>query len=98
MVAISAGSGILHSMLNLKGKQMATIQEKYQAVYGMQPEDIQSQYMQGLTAKVSGLEMVVMGILSDCQELGAMGRNEDVRKQLNVAKYILSAMLEAKTQ
>lgn len=77
---------------------MATIQEKYQAVYGMQPEDIQSQYMEGLTAKVSGLEMVVMGILSDCQELGAMGRNEDVRKQLNVAKYILSAMLEAKTQ
>jgi hypothetical protein len=36
--------------------------------------------------------MVVMGILSDCQECMAFGgarSTEDVRKQLNVAKYIL---------
>jgi hypothetical protein len=35
-----------------------------------------------------------MGILSDAQELAAMGR--DVRKQLNIAKFILSEMMEAK--
>ena len=65
-------------------------------VYGMTREDIKEQYMNSITAKFSGLEMVVMGILSDCQELGAMGRTEDVRKQLNVAKFILCEMLDAK--
>jgi hypothetical protein len=64
--------------------------------YGMTEADIRSQYMGSITAKFSGLEMVVMSILSDCQELGAMGRNEAVRKQLNVAKFILSEMMEGK--
>lgn len=62
--------------------------------YGMSAEDIREEYMESLTAKLSGLEMVVMGILSDAQELAAMGR--DVRKQLNIAKFILSEMMEAK--
>jgi hypothetical protein len=60
----------------------------------MSAEDIREEYMESLTAKLSGLEMVVMGILSDAQELAAMGR--DVRKQLNIAKFILSEMMEAK--
>jgi hypothetical protein len=64
--------------------------------YGMTEEDIRSQYMEGITAKLAGLEMVVMGILSDCQELSAMNRTESVRKQLNVAKFILSEMLDQK--
>jgi len=64
--------------------------------YGMTTAEITEQYMQSITAKFTGLEFVVMGILSDCQELGAMGQTEAVRKQLNVAKYILSEMLEAK--
>lgn len=66
------------------------------AMYGMTKEDIREEYMEGLTAKLSGLEMVVAGILSDCQELTAMGRTEDVRKQLNVAKFILFEMMDAK--
>lgn len=65
-------------------------------VYGMTREDIKEQYMNSITAKFSGLEMVVMGILSDCQELSAMGRTSCVRKQLNVAKFILSEMMKAK--
>lgn len=64
--------------------------------FGMTTDDIRDQYMNSITAKCSGLEMVVMGILSDCQELGAMGRTEDVRKQLNVAKFILAEMMDAK--
>lgn len=64
--------------------------------YGMSQADIRTQYMESLTARLSGLEMVVMSILSDCQELVAMGRNEAVRKQLNVAKFILSEMMESK--
>ena len=68
--------------------------------YGMSTEDIRTEYMQSFTAKFSGLEMVVMSILSDQQEMLAMGAGpravEHVRKQLNVAKFILSEMMEAK--
>jgi hypothetical protein len=67
------------------------------AMFGMTKEDIREDYMEGLTAKLSGLEMVVAGILSDCKELTAMGRAEDVRKQLNVAKFILFEMMDAKS-
>lgn len=73
-------------------------------MFGMSESDIREQYMESITAKFSGLEMVVAGILSDCQELMSMGqsdsirmRNEErVRKQLNVAKFILFEMMDAK--
>ena len=64
--------------------------------YGMSESDIREQYMEGITARCSGLEMVVMGILSDAQECSAMGSKEEVRKQLNIAKFILSEMMDAK--
>lgn len=66
--------------------------------YGMTEQEIREQYMESITAKYSGLEMVVMGILSDCQEMMSMGTGprsvEYVRKQMNVAKFILSEMAE----
>jgi hypothetical protein len=65
-------------------------------VYGMTTETIRNEYMDSITAKFSGLEMVVAGILSDCQELTAMGRSEQVRQQLNVAKFILFQMIDQK--
>jgi hypothetical protein len=44
--------------------------------------------------------MVVMGIMGDCQEMMAMGTGprsvEYVRKQMNVAKFILSEMMDQK--
>ena len=68
--------------------------------YGMSESDIREQYMEGLTGRLSGNEMVVMGILSDCQELLGSGKfngmPETIRKQLNVAKFILSEMMDAK--
>ena len=64
--------------------------------YGMTTSDIREQYMESITAKFSGLEMVLMGILSDAQELLAMGSGESARKQMNVAKFILSEMMSAK--
>lgn len=57
--------------------------------YGMTEANIREEYMNSLTAKISGLEMVIAGVLSDCQELLEMGRKEDVRKQLNVAKFMI---------
>ena len=63
--------------------------------YGISEETIRKEYMNSLTAKFSGNEMVVMGVLSDCQEMLTGGfSKEDIRKQLNVAKFILSEMME----
>ena len=72
--------------------------------YGMSQEDIRAQYMESLTARISGLEMVVMGLLSDAQELQAAGIElrtaadavaiDQSRKNMNIAKYILSEMME----
>jgi hypothetical protein len=65
--------------------------------YGMSAADIREDYMNSITARVSGLEMVVMGMLSDCQHMVEHGFNpNDIRIQLNRAKFILSEMMEAK--
>jgi hypothetical protein len=69
--------------------------------YGMSEADIREQYMDSITGRHAGLEMVVMGILSDCQELLGAGKINGmpvtIRKQLNIAKFILSEMLENKS-
>jgi hypothetical protein len=63
--------------------------------YGISEDTIRKEYMNSLTARLSGLEMLTMGILSDCQEMLVSGfSKEDIRKQLNVAKFILSEMME----
>ena len=76
-------------------------------MFGMSAADIREDYMESLTARLSGLEMVVAGILSDCQELLSMGTSveggspvvsaraaESVRKQLNIAKFIVFEMMD----
>ena len=69
-------------------------------MYGMTEAEIRRQYMESLTAKMSGQEMVVMGILSDCQEMLSMGAGarsvEYCRQQMNVAKFILCEMMDNK--
>ena len=67
-----------------------------QNCYGMSTEDIREEYMQSITARFSGLEMVAMGVHSDAQELLAMGRSDAARKQMNIAKFILSEMMDAR--
>jgi hypothetical protein len=72
--------------------------------YGMSKDAIREQYMNCFTAKFTGMEMVVMGIMSDCQEMIAMknptipapNTDEYIRKQMNVAKFILSEMMADK--
>ena len=68
--------------------------------YGMTTADIREQYMESLTARLSGLEMVVMSILSDAQELQSFNHAQALdqsRQLMNIAKYILSEMLEEKS-
>ena len=68
--------------------------------YGMSTADIREQYMDGITARYCGMEMVVMSILSDAQELQSFNHAQALdqsRKLMNIAKYILSEMLETKS-
>lgn len=67
--------------------------------YGCTEADIREQYMNNITAKFSGLEMVVMSILSDAQELltfDSPRAKDQARQYMNIAKFILSEMMEAK--
>ena len=78
--------------------------EAEKRMYGMSAEDIQEQYMDSLTAKFCGLEMVVASLLSDTQELMAMGGNEknplieQARKNLNIAKFVLFEMMDRREE
>jgi hypothetical protein len=66
--------------------------DKEFAMYGMAEETIRTEYIESFTGRECGMEMVVAGILSDCQELLSMDPEraaEKIRKQLNVAKFIL---------
>jgi hypothetical protein len=83
-------------MLRVKGNEMTEFESK---CYGMTEADIREEYMNGITAKFSGLEMVVMSLLSDAQELQTFGHAQALdqsRKNMNIAKFILSEMMEAK--
>ena len=74
-------------MMNEKGNKMTEFEKN---CYGMTADDIREEYLNGLTARLSGVEMVVAGILSDCQEMLEMGYDKDyIRKQLNIAKFCL---------
>jgi hypothetical protein len=67
--------------------------------YGMTESDIREEYMNSITARLSGLEMVVMGLLSDAQELQSFNHAQALdqsRKNMNIAKFILSEMMEAR--
>ena len=67
--------------------------------YGMTEACIREEYMGSITARLSGLEMVAMGVLSDAQELMSFGNDQatdQARKNINIAKFILSEMMESK--
>ncbi len=66
-------------------------------MFGMSTDDIREDYMESLTARLSGLEQVVAGLLSDSQELlnfNGDKAKDQIRKNLNIAKFILFEMLE----
>lgn len=83
-------------MLNEKGNEMTEFESK---CYGMSEADIREEYMNSITARLSGLEMVAMGVLSDAQELMTFGHDQatdQARKNINIAKFILSEMMDAR--
>jgi len=65
--------------------------------FGISKTQIREEYMNGITARLSGLEMVAMSILSDAQEMLEHDMTKDsIRKQLNIAKFIISEIMDAK--
>jgi hypothetical protein len=67
--------------------------------YGMTEMDIREQYVNSLTTRLSGVEMTVASILSDCQEMLEMGYDKDsIRKQLNIAKFCLFETSKSKRE
>jgi hypothetical protein len=66
--------------------------------YGITEDQIRDRYMNSSTAKRSGLEMVVMSVLSDSQELINMGDKEYAIKRINIAKFIISEMMDARQE
>ena len=74
--------------------------EAEKRMYGMSKEAIEEQYMNSLTAEFCGLEMVVASLLSDTQELMALGGSEknplieQARENLNIAKFVLFEMMD----
>jgi hypothetical protein len=83
-------------MLIMKGTEMTEFEKN---CYGMSQDDIREEYMNSLTARLSGLEMVAMGVLSDAQELMSFGNAQAMdqsRKNINIAKFILSEMMDAR--
>jgi hypothetical protein len=68
------------------------LDDKHIRMYGMTTAEIEEQYVNTLTFKIGGIEMTVMGILSDCQELGV---SNTVRQQLNIAKFLLGQRMPA---
>ena len=83
-------------MNNEKGTKMTEFEAK---CYGISEQGIREQYMESFTARRAGLEMVAMGVLSDAQELMTFGHEQatdQARKNINIAKFILSEMMEQK--
>ena len=66
------------------------------AMFGMDEQSIHEQYINSITTQLSGIEMTVMSILSDAQHVLEHGDNERARKYMNIAKYILSEMIDQK--
>jgi len=73
-------------------------------MFGMTKADIRDQYINSISAKLVGVEMVVIGILSDCHEMMARRNptiphpnvDEFIRQQMNIAKFILGEMMTNK--
>jgi len=81
-------------MLNEKGKKMTEFESK---CYGISEATIRKEYVDSFTGRATS--MVAMGVLSDAQELMTFGNDQAIdqaRKNINIAKFIISEMMDAK--
>lgn len=65
-------------------------------MYGCDPAAFLDSVKASLSYKFSGGSMCVMSILSDAQELLAMGADNQARQQVNLAKMVLMEIADGK--
>ena len=63
-------------------------------IYGCDIDRFIAQITSGATYRISGASMIVAGLMSDAQELIALGESEQARKTLNCAKAILFKIMD----
>ena len=62
--------------------------------YGCDINEFIAQIRESITYRLSGANMVVMGLMSDAQEELQMGASERARQTLNRAKAVLCEVME----
>jgi len=62
--------------------------------YGMTIEDINANLINGITTRLSGIEMTIMSVLSDAQQVLEFGDSEQARKYINVAKFMIGEKMK----
>lgn len=71
----------------MKGMKMTEFEAQ---CYGMSEAAIRDEFLNSITMKLSGKDMVVASLLSDIQEMLEYGyEKNEIRQLLNVAKFIL---------
>jgi hypothetical protein len=64
--------------------------------YGTSVESIRKDYIDSVTARLTGIEMVIMSVMSDAQYLMELKAYDEARKAMNIAKFILGEQLKSK--
>jgi hypothetical protein len=67
-----------------------------QSMYGCDIEAFKASVRRSITYRFTGGNMVVAGLMSDAQELMAVGQTETARQYLNRAKAILFDIMDGK--
>jgi hypothetical protein len=65
-------------------------------MYGCNITEFKESVRDSITYRFTGGNMIVAGLMSDAQELMAMGETETARQYLNRAKSILFDIMEGK--
>ena len=75
------------SAVAFEGRTTKEIQQI--GMYGCTEENLRESVENSITFKLSGPAMIAAGMMSDAQEEIAYGMNEEARKTLNRAKWVL---------
>jgi hypothetical protein len=76
--------------------QANTYTSPEQSMYGCDIEEFKASVRRSITYRFTGGNMVVAGLMSDAQELMAVGQTETARQYLNRAKAILFDIMDGK--
>lgn len=74
--------------------QATTYPSAEQSMYGCNITEFKESVRRSITYRFTGGNMVVAGLMSDAQELMAMGHTEAARQMLNRAKAILFDIMD----